>query len=83
VITEAMLFGNIVLTTTLSGSPIESGIDGFEFELEPYNAFVDEVLEVIQKSENTGEIARRAFQTASTKLSFNNYMSNVLICCNQ
>lgn len=81
VITEAMLFGNIVLTTTVSGSPIETGIDGFEFELDSKGAFVKEVLEVFQRCESTNEIARRAIQTACIKLSFNNYMSNVLNCC--
>ena len=81
VITESMLFGNIVLTTTVSGSPIKSGVNGFEFELNPDETFVEKVLEVLQNREITHEVARRAIQTASVELSFNHYMSNVLICC--
>jgi glycosyltransferase involved in cell wall biosynthesis len=81
VITESMLFGNIVLTTTVSGSPIKSGINGFEFELNPADTFVEQVLQVLQNRDITHDVAKRAIQTASVELSFNNYMSNVLICC--
>jgi glycosyltransferase involved in cell wall biosynthesis len=81
VITESMLFGVIVLTTTVSGSPIKSKIDGFEFELDRDESFVEEVLDVLQNKEITQEVGKRAIQTASVELSFNKYMSNVLSCC--
>lgn len=82
VITESMLFGNIVLTTTVSGSPIDSGVNGFEFELDPKDKFLESVLDVLQNGENIKEISNCAIQTVTLELSFENYMRKVLMCCN-
>jgi glycosyltransferase involved in cell wall biosynthesis len=81
VITESMLFGDVVLTTTVSGSPITSGFDGFEFELTHDDSFLEEVLEVLENGKIADEVGMRAIRTVSVDLSFNNYMKNVLNCC--
>lgn len=81
VITESMLFGDVVITTTVSGSPITSGSDGFELELTHDDSFVNDVLDILQNEKITKEVGKRAIRTASVDLSFNNYMKNILNCC--
>jgi glycosyltransferase involved in cell wall biosynthesis len=81
VITEAMLFGVAVLTTTVSGSPITSGTDGFEFELLPEDSFVENVIKVLQNSKIAREIGFHANRTVLEKLTMINYMEKVLNCC--
>jgi glycosyltransferase involved in cell wall biosynthesis len=81
VITEAMLFGNVVITSTVSGSPIRSGDNGFEVDIENEQYFIGEVLRILSDRDRTSQIGARASRSAYLDLSFENYMINVLKAC--
>lgn len=81
VITEAMLFGVVVLTTTVSGSPINSGYDGFEFDLEDQSEFMSKTIEVFEDEEISKEVGKHARMAVITNLTFEKYLTKILAVC--
>ena len=82
VITEAMLFGNIVLTSTVSGSPITSGFDGFEFDISVRENFISDTLDILYNHTRHQAVGLNATDTVRKKLSYENYVQNILIAVN-
>lgn len=81
VITEAMLFGAVVLTSNVSGSPIVNGVDGFEFDIQEDEDFIKNVLEVLEDESRFIGVGNKANRTVTEKLSIANYMNNFLKAC--
>jgi glycosyltransferase involved in cell wall biosynthesis len=81
VITEAMLFGVVVVTTNVSGSPINPGHDGFEFEIDDQREFMAKTLEVFAEEEIAKEVGNNARLSVVTNLTFENYLTKILSAC--
>jgi glycosyltransferase involved in cell wall biosynthesis len=81
VITEAMLFGNVVIASNVSGSPILNGVTGFEIEIENEQSFIKKVLRILLDKEANSHVGARASDSVYLDLSFDNYLNNVIKAC--
>ena len=68
---------------SVSGSPITSGFDGFEFDISDRENFIIETLDILHNYGKHQAVGLNAVDTVRKKLSYENYVQNVQIAANK